>query len=325
MKYRQLGRCGLHVSEIGFGTWGLGGSYGPVDDDVSRETLRHALRRGVTFYDTSDLYGDGRAEAVLGEALAGQRGRAVVATKGGMLPHSGFAMPQDFSLTHLRQAFANSLERLHSDYVDVYQLHSPTLADLESNPTVFQWLDRLKRQGRVAAYGVSVRSPADGLAILQRWEVDVLQVNFNLIDQRAVESGLLSRAEALGVGIIARTPLAFGYLSGTMTGREQLPPGDHRANWPVDQLERWASAPRKFAPLNEGTQRSMVQLALQYCISQSAVSTVIPGMFSPEQVDENIAASELGLLSDAELGQSAMIYSENQFFDGGAKSRGVSR
>lgn len=129
MRYRRLGRSGLLVSEVGFGTWGLGGtSYGPVDDEESRRALELAFDRGVTFYDTSDLYGDGHSEEVLGQVFADRRGQVQIATKVGTLPHSGFYMPQDFSAARIVAGVEASLRRLRTDYLDLYQLHSPQMA-----------------------------------------------------------------------------------------------------------------------------------------------------------------------------------------------------
>src|SRR5688572_1441437 len=148
MRTRQLGRTGLTVSEIGFGTWGLGGdSYGPVDDATSREALMLAFDRGVTFYDTSDFYGAGRSEAVLGEAFRGRRDRIVIATKVGMLPHTGFDMPQDFSGPAIERGLEASLRRLQTDYVDLYLLHSPPL-DLPNWDEILETLERLRTTGK---------------------------------------------------------------------------------------------------------------------------------------------------------------------------------
>ena len=126
LRYRTLGKSNISVSEIGFGTWGLGGtSYGSVDDNVSRDALRVAIDRGVNFFDTSDFYGAGHSETILGDVISPYRENLVITTKGGMLPHDGFDMPQDFSVHHLTRSIENSLKRLRTSYVDVYLLHSP--------------------------------------------------------------------------------------------------------------------------------------------------------------------------------------------------------
>jgi aryl-alcohol dehydrogenase-like predicted oxidoreductase len=322
MEYRQLGRSGISVSVLGFGTWGLGGeSYGPVDDRVSERALHAALELGVNFYDTADLYGGGHSEEILGRSFARVRDRVVIATKGGTLPHTGFQMPQRFSASHLIAALEGSLRRLGTDSVDLYQLHSPPLDALAEDPVV-ETLERLREQGKIRCFGISVRSPGDALVAVKRWGFSVVQVNFNLIDQRAIEDGLLELARTSGTGIIARTPLAFGYLSGALTGDESFSAGDHRANWPEDQRRRWAEAPARFAALNQGKPRTMAQLALQFCLGQSGVTTTIPGMLTPEEVVENVAVATMPPLSEEERREIRTIYQSHAFFDRTAKARG---
>ncbi len=323
MKYRQLGRTGLEVSELGFGTWGLGGnSYGPVDDAVSKQALQAAFANGVTFYDTSDLYGDGHSETILGEALRHVRSRIILSTKVGLLPHTGFEMPCDFSPRHIRAGNDASLRRLKTDYIDLYLLHSPTLDILRQADDIIPTLEELKTAGKIRAYGVSVRSPDDGLAAVREFGFQALEVNFNLIDQRALDNGLFALALEAGAGIIARTPLCFGYLTGKLDGRENLSHLDHRANWPAEQRKRWAQSPNLFAFLNAGKPRTPAQLALRFCLDQRAISTVIPGMMNPGEVVENAASSALEPLGSEELARIMLIYSSNVFYDQKAKALG---
>lgn len=321
MRYRQLGSTGITVSEIGFGTWGLGGdSYGPVDDATSRASLELAFDRGVTFYDTSDLYGDGHSEAVLGQVFKQRRDRVVLATKVGTLPHTGFHMPQNFSAAYITKGLEASLTRLGTDYVDLYQLHSPPL-DLPNWAEAVDTLEQLQRAGKIRAFGLSARSPADAKAAVAAHGFPVVQVNFNMIDQRAETTGLFALCAEQQVGVIARTPLCFGYLSGTMTGDEEFVGRDHRANWPREQLRRWAKAPELFNPLNAGTPRTLAQLALQFCLADPAVSTVIPGMLTRDQVLENTAAGELPALDAPTAASIREIYANHIFYDPTAKSQ----
>ena len=184
MQYRKLGNTGIEVSEIGFGTWGLGGdSYGSVNDNVAKQTLKKAFELGVTCYDTSDLYGNGHSEVLLGDVFKNCRERVIIATKGGMLPHSGFYMPQDFSCKHLQKALEDSLKRIRTDYVDIYQLHSPTLADLE-NSDLIPFLHEQVRVGKIRTFGVSVRSPADGVVAIEKYGFPVIEVNFNKFENK---------------------------------------------------------------------------------------------------------------------------------------------
>lgn len=319
MKYRALGDSGLYVSEIGFGTWGLGGdSYGPVNDASSREALRLAFDRGVTFYDTSDLYGQGHSEEILGDVLHDVRDSVVIATKVGTLPHSGFYMPQDFSEANINRSIDASLRRLRTDRVDLYQLHSPQI-DLPNWDEIIATLERIRESGKIRVYGISARSPADARIAVEQYGFRVVQVNFNLIDHRAVESGLFDVCAQKQVGVIARTPLCFGYLSGKLTGNEEFPGRDHRSNWPREQLRRWANAHALFTPLNKGKIRTLVQLALQFCLWPSVVSTVIPGMMCCEEVVENTAAATLPPLTKEEVASICEIYRSKIFYDAAAK------
>ncbi len=316
MQYRQLGSTGLEVSEIGFGTWGLGGdSYGPVDDETSKKSLRLAFELGVTFYDTSDLYGNGHSEEILGEALKEVRQKIVIATKVGTLPHSGFNMPQEFSVQHIRESLEGSLRRLKTDYVDLYQLHSPSIETLVQNQEIIPTLEALQQEGKIREYGISARSPHDALTAIEKHGLKVVQINFNLIDQRALDDGLFTLSQQKCIGIIVRTPLSFGYLSGHLSGDESFLGHDHRTNWPQEQLRRWANSPKLFAPLYEGTDRTLVQLALKFCLSQDSVSTVIPGMMTCNQVTEDVKASEMQPLTITEIGTIRGIYDQNTFYD----------
>jgi aryl-alcohol dehydrogenase-like predicted oxidoreductase len=317
MKYRQLGNTGIKVSEIGFGTWGLGGnSYGPTDDNVSKTALRSAFDSGVTFYDTSDLYGDGHSEEVLGNALKDVRDKIIITTKVGLLPHTGFYMPHDFSPEHIRQGLEDSLRRLQTDYVDLYQLHSPTITVLRQDVEIIEaTLQALKDAGKIRAYGISVRSPDDGLVAIEEFDFNVVQVNFNMIDQRIIENGLLDSAKNKNTGIIARTPLCFGYLTGKLHGNEEFKGIDHRANWPAEQLQRWANAPDLFSFLNDGNNRTPAQLALRFCLDHEGVSTVIPGMMNCDEVRENVQTSSLESLSAEEMKRIKMTYDSNIFYD----------
>ncbi|MGA2467025.1 MAG: aldo/keto reductase [Thermodesulfobacteriota bacterium] len=324
MKYRALGSTGIEVSEIGYGTWGLGGNaYGPVDDNESKKALRRAFEKGINFFDTSDLYGNGHSEQLLGEVFRDVRDAVVIATKGGTLPHSGFYMPQDFSPKYLRNALEGSLKRLKTDYIDLYQLHSPQIQDIEANADILDTLETFKSEGKIKAYGISPRSPQDAIIAIQQFRFTVVQVNFNLIDQRAIETGLFKIAAEKNVGIINRTPLVFGYLSGKMTGDERFDGVDHRANWPKEQLKRWAKSPNLFDFLYEnGKQRSAVQAALLFCLAHREISTVIPGMLNVQEVEEDIEVANLPPLNSDEIGKIREIYRTHDFYDRQAKQKG---
>ncbi len=325
MIYNQFGNTEFQVSRIGFGTWGLSGtSYGSVDDAVSIKALQTAFDEGINFFDTADLYGDGHSERILTKALGTKRDRIFIATKGGTLPHTGFYMPQDFSVDYLNQALENSLARLKTDYIDLYQLHSPEVNSLDLD-NILTFFEKKVQEGKIRYYGISLRSPADGMKILNTYHLDAIQVNYNLIDQRAEEIGLFNLCLKKGVAVIARTPLCFGFLTGRYTGEETFTPPDHRANWPRAQIRRWAQATKLFSPLNENKNRTLPQLALAFCYSNPAVSTVIPGMMNSTEVIENVQTLDLPNLSAGEMDYIQTVYRNNTFFDQTIKQTSITK
>ena len=301
MRYRKLGETGLTVSEIGFGAWGIGGatsgptSYGRTDDNASMASLEAARDQGINFFDTANVYGNGHSEQLIGRAFRNCRESVVIATKAGM---RDYVSAPDFSVPALRQSVEGSLARLKTDYLDLLQLHNPTVHELKASMGAYHELDRLKKTGRVRAIGVSAKSPQDALALLREYPFEAVQVNFNMLDIRLLQSGLLERLLALRVGLIARTPLAFGFLGGSLTGDEHFAPDDHRSRWPREQLRLWAQGARDlFGCCDESGATPSSQIALRFCLSYAAVSTTIPGMLSVNEVAANAAASDAGVLS----------------------------
>jgi aryl-alcohol dehydrogenase-like predicted oxidoreductase len=318
MKYRPLGQTGLSVSEVGFGAWGVGGrtdgltSYGDTDDDESRAAIGRALDVGINFFDTSNVYGAGHSEVLIGEVLGDRRSDVVIATKAG---YSSYDAPPDYSPNAIRESLRESLGRLRCEYVDLLQLHNPTPAIIESAPEIGETLDALKREGLIRAHGVSVKSPEDGLAILASFRFDAVQANLNMMDIRLVDSGLLEMAISRRIGVIARTPLCFGFLSGTVSNETEFPEGDHRNLWSRPQIERWiygAQLMRDAVPVPRG--QSQTQVALRFCLSYPAISSVIPGILRPAEAEENAGASAAGGLLDDEMAAVQTINRENDFF-----------
>jgi len=311
MEYIALGQTGLVVSQIGFGAWGIGGgtlAYGPTDDQESRIALRRAYDLGVTFYDTADIYGNGHSECLIGDTLKDVRRNVIIATKVGFSEAS-----QDFSPEYIKQSLEASLKRLQTDYIDLYQLHCPSIDALgEDSLSV---LRTLKEEGKVRTAGISVRSPDDGLVAATKYEFKVLQVNFNLVDQRALNNGLFALCEKNGVGIIVRTPLCFGFLTEAYSPESHFDSSDHRSRWSSEQRKRWATSYKYFSSaLGKNGEQTHAQIALRFCLSYRSVSTVIPGMLTKEQVEENAFASQMGPFSKEELQEIERIYQDNAFF-----------
>jgi aryl-alcohol dehydrogenase-like predicted oxidoreductase len=312
MDSHLLGGSGIRVSAIGFGTWGIGGvtpghaSYGPTDDAESLAALSLALDHGITFYDTADVYGDGHSEELLARAFAARRDQVVIASKVGYVDN--FAR-QDFSPRHLRESLEQSLVRLRTDYIDLYQLHSPPVEEV---PDGLETLRALKREGKIRSVGVSLRSPEDGVTVIEGG-VDAVQVNFNLMDQRARTLGVFDAARRHRTGVVVRTPLASGFLSGPLD-TATLDPRDHRAVRSADQLRRWSDGAELFGALNRDTARTAAQLALQFCLAEPGVSSVVPGMMRRHEVEENVGALATAWVTESERHAIQEIYAGHEFF-----------
>lgn len=312
MNYRRLGSTDIAISEIGFGGWGIGGdSYGSIGPDAATRVLRRAFEMGVTFYDTADMYGNGLSESRIGEALEDVRDRIVIATKVGGISDGDRSMRHDISVGHISKSLHASLARLRTDYVDLYQLHSPPLEAL--NDENMRFLESLKGAGEVRALGISVRSPQDGLAVLDYGLFDCVQANFSLIDQRIVDNGFLDLAQRKGVGVIARTPLCFGLLTGKVTENTPFEAGDFRLSWSMEQLRRWADSVALFEPIWRSKGWTPTKLALKFCLAFEGVTTTIPGAMSVGQVEENASCGGEDGLSPDDVAFIQQVYRSNAF------------
>jgi aryl-alcohol dehydrogenase-like predicted oxidoreductase len=317
VKYRTLGRTGLLVSEIGFGAWGIGGrtagttSYGDTDDRTSLAALGRALDCGITFVDTSSAYGNGHSEELIGQAFRHKRASVVIATKAG---YDAWDRAPDFSPPAIVASVERSLVRLQSDYIDLLQLHNAPLEAVRTGG-LRDALAKLEAAGKIRAWGFSAKSPAEAIAAVTELETPVVQANFNMMDVRAVESGLFDEARRLNAGLIGRTPLCFGFLSGTINRDTTFPPGDHRNGWSAAQLANWIDgASELLAAIGADPGTSGAQSALRFCLAFPAISTVIPGILTPAEAEANAAASDLELLPEQAVRAVLEINRRRQFF-----------
>lgn len=302
MKYREFGKTGWKVSEVGFGAWAIGGnehgnSYGQTDDKVSMEAINRALDLGCNFIDTADVYGWGHSEDLIGRAIKNKRDRLIIATKVGADFYQGPGF-QTFTQDYIRFALEKSLARLRTDYIDVYQLHNPPLKLLTSERT-YDILKEFKKEGKIRAWGVSIFDPVEGLSALKVGQPDSLQVTYNIFTTRAAEE-LLPMAQKVGCAIIAREPLANGFITGKFNASAEFEKGDMRNGWRRDFVRARIAAAGglKFLEV-EG--RSLAQSAVKYVLTNSAVCVAVTGTKTPEQADENCVASECPALSLQEL------------------------
>jgi aryl-alcohol dehydrogenase-like predicted oxidoreductase len=305
MQTRTLGRTGRTVSVIGLGTWQLGADWGEVDEGDALAVLDAAFASGVTFFDTADVYGDGRSESLIGRWLAANPGSGVtVATK------MGRRMPQEhgnYVLENFRAWTDRSRRNLGVDTLDLVQLHCPPTS-VYTDDAVYDALDTLVAEGAIAAYGVSVEKVDEALAAIARPNVATVQIILNAFRLKPVEE-VLPVAEQYGVGIIARVPLASGLLSGRYTLDTQFAENDHRSynrhGESFDVGETFSGvdyatgvrAASEFAELarQAAPDATAAQVALAWIARQTGVSTVIPGARNPEQARANAAAGSIEL------------------------------
>lgn len=306
MRYRPLGQTGLEISEVGFGGLAIGGnaygnSYGTTDDAASVAAIRAAYDAGCNFFETADLYGYGHSEELLAQALAGIHPKPVIATKIGRNFYGGSART-DLCPTYLRFAIDMSLNRLRTGRLDICQLHNPPL-DVISRGEAVTALEELRQQGKIGIIGASVFTKEEALCCLTDPRIEVVQVVYSLL-YREMESPVFEAARAQGTAIIAREPLAHGFLAGKRAPSDPFELGDIRCLMPpghrakltgVTQRVREVLAARTAAG---GPVRTLAQVALQFVLRHPAVSVVIPGIKTAEQAWENMAASDLGPLED---------------------------
>ena len=319
MNYKPFGDNEFEVSEIGFGAWGIGGvaqdckSYGPTDDKVSVQALNEAYNAGVTFYDTSPIYGYGHSEDLIGKTFAKVRNKIIINTKVGYINYQG---DQDFSPKYIRSSIESSLRRLRTDYVDILQLHDPPTQLLIKNDNIIIELKKLKEEGKIRVIGISTSSQEEDIFAVRNFDFKSIQINFNLIDQRALFNGLFDECANYGVGVIGRTPLCFGFLTGKYSSKDKYPTSDHRSMWSLDQIDRWANAIKLFTDKNvDQFCETPTQVALRYCLSYpSIISTTVPGMLTEDHVLENTITSKLGPLPDHIIEEFKQIYRDNEFF-----------
>jgi aryl-alcohol dehydrogenase-like predicted oxidoreductase len=308
---------GLQVSEVGFGAWQIGADWGDVADEDALGALHAAADAGVTFFDTADVYGDGRSERLVGRFArdrAGGGAPVVVATKMGRRAEQTVA---NYSPDNFRAWNDRSRENLGVDTLELVQLHCPP-TDLYYRPEVFEDLEAMVAEGRIAAYGVSVERVEEGLKALEYPGVATVQIIFNAFRQRPAVL-FLAEAARRGVGVIARVPLASGLLSGRYTRETSFGPDDHRSfnrhGEQFDVGETFAGVPfdvgleavEELLPLvPDGA--TPAQFALRWILMNDGVSTVIPGARSPEQARANAAASDLPALDEGTMARVAEIY-----------------
>ena len=304
MKYRKFGNTSLEVSEIGFGAWAIGGSWGDQRKEDSLEALGTALDRGVNFIDTAAGYGNGKSERIIGEFLKSRSEKVYVCTKTppaeGKWPPSPYCRIEERYPEHyLRENVEERLRNLQVESLDVLLLHTWTRA-WNDNPRALKILQKMKSEGLIKQIGISTPEHDQNCVIqlMRDGMVDVLQVIYNIFEQEPAAQ-LFPVAKECGTGIIVRVAFDEGVLTGKYTGQESFGPDDFRSNYYAgDRLERGVKRTEKIKKEFLDSGYSMPELALKFALSHEAVSTVIPGIRNQQQAIMNTGISELPDLSE---------------------------
>ena len=318
MNYRTLGKTGLKVSEVGFGAWAIGGSWGDVAEEDALAALREAISQGVNFIDTADVYGDGRSERLIAQVLKDFAGdRIYVATKAGrrLDPH----VTSGYGYANLKQFVERSLKNLEMDSLDLLQLHCPP-SEVYERDTAFEALDKLKSEGLLQHYGVSVETVDEANTAVEHENVATVQIIYNMFRLKpALE--FFDNAKEKNVGVLARVPLASGLLSGKMTKDRDFAKDDHRnfnrhgeafdvgETFSGVDFEAGVDAANELKTvMPEGA--TLAQTALKWILMHPAVSTVIPGAKNAHQAKDNASASELNDLPPSIMQKVREVYDE---------------
>jgi aryl-alcohol dehydrogenase-like predicted oxidoreductase len=315
MQYRELGRTGWNVSTISFGAWAIGGTWGNVNDEESLASLHRALDLGVNFFDTADVYGDGRSEQLLAKLRKERKEPFYVVTKAGrrLDPH----IAAGYNKENLTAFVERSLKNLDVEALDLVQLHCPP-TEVFYRPEVFDALDGLVKAGKLRYYGVSVEKVEEALKAIEYPNVQTVQIIFNMFRQRPMDL-FFGEAERRKVGILARVPLSSGMLTGKMSRTSTFPGDDHRRfnrqGESFDRGETFSGLDYEIglqaveqlrALLPEGM--TLSQMALRWILMFPAVTCAIPGAKRPSQVEENVAAADLPALSEETMNEVRAIY-----------------
>ena len=315
MEYRELGRTGWKVSTISFGAWAIGGTWGNVQDEESLAALHRALDLGVNFFDTADVYGDGRSEQLLAKLRRERSEPFYIATKTGRRhePH----IAAGYTKKNLTSFVERSLQNLEVEALDLLQLHSPP-TEVYYMPEVFDALDDLVKDGKLRHYGVSVEKVEEALKAIEYPNVQTVQIIFNMFRQRPMEL-FFSEAQRRRIGILARVPLSSGMLTGKMTQGSTFQPDDHRhfnrQGAGFDRGETFSGLDYETGLQAVDELRGLVpagmtlaQMALRWILMSPAVTCAIPGAKRPSQVEENVRAADLPALSEEVMSGVSAVY-----------------
>ncbi|MDA0988774.1 MAG: aldo/keto reductase [Chloroflexi bacterium] len=324
MKYRILGKTNLEVSEVGFGVWTVStGWWGKIEERDGMALLNQAVDLGINFFDTGDTYGLGYGEEILAKALGKKRNDILIGTKFGYdfytnVERDGHSeRPQNFSPEFVRYACEQSLRRLNTDHIDLYQLHNPRLSAIESDD-LFETLEALVDEGKIRYYGSALGPDIgwfeEGEASMKERNVPSIQIIYSILEQEPARR-FFPIAEEEGTGLLSRVPHASGMLDGTYDKYTVFAPTDHRSHRRQVWLETSLKKMEQLDFLTQETDATIGQIAIQFALSRGSIASILPNITNPEQLVEFAAAPETPNVSAEALERISDLYDHNFYLE----------
>lgn len=317
MKYKQLGKSGIKVSEIGFGAWTIALNWWgkEIDEDEAKRMLKKAYDLGINFFETADMYGKGKSERLIGEVFKDMRNEVVISTKYGydfenaqQIGHN--ELPQQFDPKFTERALKNSLERLQSNYVDIYGLHNPKLRHIRDD-IIFETLDKKIDEGKIKtcqiALGPAIGWTQEGIEAMNRKNISAVQTVYNILEQTPGNE-LIENAVKNNVGILVRVPDASGILTGKVTAETKISEKDHRKERTREWRRSAMQKVEQLRPIAERNGLNITELAIKFILSKKAVSSVLPTVISTDEIEMFASMSDGKYIPDSDMKEIDDLY-----------------
>ena len=317
MKYKQLGKSGIKVSEIGFGAWTIALNWWgkEIDEDEAKRMLKKAYDLGINFFETGDMYGKGKSERLIGEVFKGMRNEVVISTKYGydfesvdQIGHK--ELPQRFDAEFTDHALNKSLERLQTDYVDVYGLHNPKLKHIRDD-SIFTKLDDKISEGKIKTYqsalGPAIGWTQEGLESMERKNISAVQTVYNILEQTP-GNDLLENAVKKDVGILVRVPDASGILTGKVDSNTKIDEKDHRSVRKGEWIRASLKKVEQLRPIAERNGLNITELAIKFILSKKGIASVLPTVISTDEIEMFAAMSDGNYIPESDMKEINELY-----------------
>ena len=317
MNYNKLGKTDIKVSELGFGAWSIALDWWgkKIEEDEAKKMLKKAYDLGINFFETGDMYGKGKSEKLIGDVFKDMRKEIVISTKYGydfseveQIGHS--ELPQRFDEDFTKQALRNSLERLQTDYLDMYGLHNPKLPHIRDN-SIFEVLDSFVTDGSIKTYQVAL-GPAigwtqEGLEAIERPNLSAVQTVYNILEQTPGNE-LMKKAEEKDVGILVRVPEASGILTGKVNAETKIDEKDHRSVRKGEWIKASLKKVEQLRPIAERNGLNVTELAMKFIMTKKGFASVFPTVVSEEEIVNYVEMTKGQYISQSDMKEIEELY-----------------